>query len=294
MTSASTMKEGEDPAAKAHGESVLILSLHYAPEITGNAPLVTELARQLAARGFSMRVVAGTPHYRLPEVPAAYRGRLYLREMLDGVSITRCFAFPARHSPGSKIANFISFLATSLPASLVGPKPDWVLVVSPPFLLGLVGAAVKFLRGAKLAYNAQDLFPRAYVIGGMLREGWLARALAAVQRWVYRRADVVTTLAPAMVEELAAEGIPRSKLRMIPNFADEETLRPLPRDNEFSRQHALTGKFVVLYAGNIGTLHGAELLVPVAKQLEAYPDILVLVVGDGTARPLLERSAAAA
>lgn len=256
--------------------------------------LQASVIRQLAARGFSVRVVAGTPHYRLPEVPAAYRGRLYMREMFDGVSITRCFAFRARKSPRSKIANFLSFLATSLPASLGGPKPDWVLVVSPPFLLGLVGAAVKFLRGAKLAYNAQDIFPRAYVTGGMLREGWLERVLAGVQRWIYRRADVVTTIAPAMVEELAGEGVPLFKLRMIPNFADEEALRPLPRDNEFSRQHALTDRFVVLYAGNIGTLHGAELLVPVAKQLESYPDIQVLVVGDGTARPLLERAAATA
>ena len=274
--------------------NLLVLSLHYAPEITGNAPLVTELTRELAARGFSVRVVAGTPHYRLPEVPAAYRGRLYVREVLDGVGVTRCFAFRARKSPGSKIANFLSFLATSLPASLVGPKPDWVLVVSPPLLLGVVGALVKFLRGAKLVYNAQDIFPRAYVMGGMLREGWPKRALAGVQRWIYRRADAVITLAPAMVEELAAEGVPRSKLRLIPNFADEEALRPLARDNEFSRQHGLTDRFVVLYAGNIGTLHGAELLAPVAKQLETCPEILVLVVGDGTARPLLEKSVAAA
>ncbi|MGH9803746.1 MAG: glycosyltransferase family 4 protein, partial [Candidatus Acidiferrales bacterium] len=294
MTPATSRKAEGNPAATARGGRVLILSVYYAPEITGNAPLVTELARGLAARGLSVRVVAGTPHYRLAEVPTPYRRRLYLREMVDGVEATRCFAVPARNSPASKILNYASFLITSLPACLAGPKPDWVLVITPPFLLGMAGAAVKFVRGAKLAYNAQDIFPRAYVAGEMLRKGWLVRVLAGVQRWVYRRADVVTTITPAMADELAADGVSRARLRVIPNFADEEALRPLPRDNDFSRQHALTGKFVVLYAGNIGTLHGAEVLAPVAKHLEAHPDILVLVVGEGTARAQLEQAVAAA
>jgi colanic acid biosynthesis glycosyl transferase WcaI len=294
MSHSATNHQEAALSTESSGPRVLILSLHYAPEITGNAPLVTELARGLAARGFLVRVVAGTPHYRLPEVPATYRGRLYLHEQSEGVTVTRCFAFRARHSAASKVLNYVSFLVTSLPVSLAGPKPDWVLVISPPFLLGLAGAAVKFLRGAKLAYNAQDIFPGAYVAGGMLREGWVVRLLGGVQRWVYRRADMVTTIGPALAEELAGEGVPRHKLRVIPNFADEQAVRPLPRDNEFSRQRGLAGKFVVLYAGNIGTLHGAEVLVPVAKQLAAYPDILVLVVGDGTARPRLEQAAAAA
>ena len=81
---------------------------------------------------------------------------------------------------------------------------------------------------------------------------------------------------------------------MIPNFADEEAVRPLERENTFSQQHHLDGRFVVLCAGNIGTLQGTEILVPMAKQLEAHPDILILVVGDGTERPRLEKAAAAA
>jgi len=60
-------------------------------------------------------------------------------------------------------------------ASLAGPKPDWILVVSPPILPGLVGAVVKAVRGSKMAYNAQDIFPHAYVRGGSVDEGRLVR-----------------------------------------------------------------------------------------------------------------------
>lgn len=53
------MKSGEAVAAPAGPvrANVLVLSLYYAPELTGNASLVTELTRQLAARGLAVRVV---------------------------------------------------------------------------------------------------------------------------------------------------------------------------------------------------------------------------------------------
>ena len=191
------------PASRSR-VNLLVLSLHYSPEITGNAALMTELTRQLAARGLAVRVVAGTPHYRLAAVPPEYRRRLYVYEVRDGVQVTRCFAIPARNNRTSKIANYLTFLATCLPACLAGPKPDWILVVSPPFLLGLVGAVVKLLRGSKLMYNAQDLFPHAYVTGGTVQQPWLVHLMAGLQRWIYRWADMVTTIAPALVDQLAA------------------------------------------------------------------------------------------
>ena len=141
---------------------VLVLSLYYSPEITANAPIVTELARMLAADGFEVQVVAGTPHYRLPEVPARYRRRLYVRKVLDGVAVTRCYAYPKSDGVLPKLLNYSSFLLTATPACLLAPRADVVLVVSPPFLLGFVGALVRWFRGSRLVYNAQDLFPEGY------------------------------------------------------------------------------------------------------------------------------------
>ncbi len=279
------------PPATPRKTKVLVLSLYYAPEITANAPIVTELTRRLAARGFEVQVVAGTPHYRLPQVPARYRRRLYVREILDGVAVTRCYAYPRSDGVLPKLLNYTSFLLTATPACLLAPRADVVLAVSPPFLLGLVGALVRLFRGSRVVYNAQDLFPEAYVGAGVLASRLLLRLLDAVQRWVFRLADAITVITPGFQCHLLSKGVSAERIHVIPNFADHGFVQPGPRDNPFSRQHNLVDKFVVLAAGNIGFSHGTQVLVPVAQRLEAEPNVVVLVVGEGSERHGLLRAA---
>lgn len=279
------------PPATPRKIRVLVLSLYYAPEITANAPIVTELTRRLAAHGFEVRVVAGTPHYRLPEVPARYRRRLYVREILDGVAVTRCYAYPKSDGVLPKLLNYGSFLLTATPACLLAPQVDVVLVVSPPFLLGLVGALVRLFRGGRIVYNAQDLFPEVYVGAGVLTSRPLIRLLDAVQRWVFRLADAITVITPGFQRTLLSKGVPAEKVHVIPNFADHELVQPGARDNPFSRRHNLLDKFVVLAAGNIGFSHSSQVLVPLARRLEAEPNVVILVVGEGSERRRLVRAA---
>ena len=47
-------------------------------------------------------------------------------------------------------------------------------------------------------------------------------------------------------------------------------------------------KFVVLYAGTIGLISGAEVMVEAAKRLESFADILFVLVGDGYAKDRVE------
>ena len=42
---------------------LLIVSLNYAPELTGIAPYSTGVAEHLAAFGYDVSVIAGMPHY---------------------------------------------------------------------------------------------------------------------------------------------------------------------------------------------------------------------------------------
>jgi colanic acid biosynthesis glycosyl transferase WcaI len=287
------MSVARSPAA-CRNIRVLVLSLYYAPEITGNAPIVTELARMLAADGFTVQVVAGTPHYRLPEVPARYRRRLYVREVLDGVAVTRCYAYPKSDGVLPKLLNYSSCLLTATPACLLAPRADVILVVSPPFLLGLIGALVRLFRGSRVVYNAQDLFPEGYAGARVAPSGLFIRLVDLLQRWVFRLADAITVITPGFQRNLLSKGVPAQKIQVIPNFADHELVQPGPRDNPFARQHNLLNKFVVLSAGNIGFTRGTEVLVAAAKRLESCSDIIILVVGAGSERARLVRAAEAA
>ena len=87
--------------------------------------------------------------------------------------------------------------------------------------------------------------------------------------------------------------MPEEKISIIPNFVDTEFIRPLPKVNDFSRRHGLADKFVISHAGNIGYVYDLETMLDAAALLRSEKDILFLIVGDGVAKPGLERKAKA-
>ena len=84
-----------------------------------------------------------------------------------------------------------------------------------------------------------------------------------------------------MADNIVGKGVPATKVSVIPNFIDTEKITPLNQDNLFSRKFDLVGKFVVMYAGNIGIPHGVEVLVEAAEKLKMQPKVLFCFVGRG-------------
>ena len=64
---------------------VLIVGMHYSPELTGNAPYTAGLAEHLAARGDLVTVLAGLPHYPGWRIAHGTRRALWARETRNGV-----------------------------------------------------------------------------------------------------------------------------------------------------------------------------------------------------------------
>jgi colanic acid biosynthesis glycosyl transferase WcaI len=270
---------------------LLILSIQYAPEFTSNAIVITGLAQQLAARGHPVTVLAGTPHYQLPRVPPGYWWRPFRREIREGVKVIRCWAFPKSEGKVAKFLNYASFTLTSLVAGLLTQRPEAVLIVSPPFWLGFNALLLRALRRCAVVYNAQDLFPEAYLASQEIRAGWLTRAMGRLMSRIYRSCDRITVITESFGEAIAARGIDRGKVITIPNFVDTSAVTPLPRANSFRRRHALDDRYVVMYAGNIGYTHGTELLVDAAEKLASIPDLVFLVIGGGSKQADLVRLA---
>jgi glycosyltransferase involved in cell wall biosynthesis len=59
------------------------------------------------------------------------------------------------------------------------------------------------------------------------------------------------------------------------------------------RSLAWDGRFVVMHAGNVGLAQHLHVLVEAAENLRGHSEILFVVVGDGAARPGLERKVVA-
>jgi len=72
---------------------ILLIGLNYLPESTSIGPYTADLAEYLCARGHQVRVVTGFPMAPQWRVWDGYRGRLFQRETINGVSVLRTWLY---------------------------------------------------------------------------------------------------------------------------------------------------------------------------------------------------------
>jgi colanic acid biosynthesis glycosyl transferase WcaI len=174
--------------------------------------------------------------------------------------------------------------------------------MSPPLTLGPAGWAVARSRRVPFVFNIQDVFPDVAVELGMLTNAKAIAAASWLERTTYQRADAVTVLSDELAANVrrkvtagttGAEAERQSaKVHVIPNFVDTTAVAPAERDNAYRAEHGLTGKTVVMYAGNVGFSQSLELLLGVARRTVERTDVAYVINGGGSARAGLEEAAA--
>jgi glycosyltransferase involved in cell wall biosynthesis len=122
-------------------------------------------------------------------------------------------------------------------------------------------------------------------MGIIRRNGLIERFLRRLSGRSMQEAECVITLGEHMKETLLAHlpGPAGVSVEVIPNWADIEAIRPIPRaENPFALEHGLLGKFVVMYSGNFGATHDVESIVDAAEVLTKLPDLRFVLIGTGT------------
>lgn len=270
---------------------ILIYSYNYHPEPIGIAPLMTELAEGLAAKGHQVRVVTAMPNYPERTIYPQYRGRLYATEQRNGVTIQRCFVLtsPQRGLVGRLLLES-SFITLSLWPALRGWRPDVILNTSPSLPACLPVAILKTLFQCPSVLNLQDILPEAAIQTGLLRNPWAIRLFELLESFAYRSATRISVIAQGFRDSLLAKGVPDTKMVPISNWVDVDFIAPRPQaSSEFRHRHQLQDKFVVLYAGNIAETQGVRTAIRAAQALAAYPDIRMVIVGEGRQLAVLNR-----
>jgi colanic acid biosynthesis glycosyl transferase WcaI len=172
-----------------------------------------------------------------------------------------------------------------------GGSVDGVLAMSPPLTLGLAGRAIAARRRAPLIFNVQDVYPDVAVELGVLVNPRVIALARRLERICYERADAVTVLSEDLKENVLVKARSDTRVQVIPNFVDTSTITPREADNAYRREFGLTGKRVVMYAGNVGLSQSLDLIVDAAAALAYEEDLVFVINGGGAARPALERKA---
>ncbi|MGH2757179.1 MAG: glycosyltransferase family 4 protein [Actinomycetota bacterium] len=270
-----------------------VLTPHFAPDVAPTGAVVTRIVEELAVRGHRIEVYTSLPWYRGHRIESGYEGRLTRREDLPWGSVTRIHPFPAPDKRALVLrgAAFGAFTTLVTAIASRGGDLDGVLAVSPPLPLGFAGARVAKARRAPFVFNIQDVFPDVVIELGFLKNPLLIAAARRLERYCYRRADAITVLSEELRENVVAKVDDSAKVRVIPNFVDTDVIAPTERDNAYRAEFGLTGKKVVMYAGNVGLSQPVDLLLDAATALAYEPDLVFVINGAGARRAELERRA---
>lgn len=266
---------------------------HYADPPDGLATRSYDLARRLVQAGHPTTIfVSNFSHYRFAPMRTIPRGRLWWREDIDGVCMIWLRTTPYRRNNWRRVLNMLSFSALAIVAGLrQRPRPDVVIGVSVHPIAAIVAYYVAKLRGARFFFEETDLWPQTLIDMGRIRADSLsARFLRAIERFLYRRAERIIEFMPYSGEYVESLGVSRDKVLWIPHGVELDRYRELA-----PYTGAVNGRFRVMFLGGFVESNAVDTIIDAAAVLKARGrnDIAFLLVGSGTERESLMRSAQA-
>jgi glycosyltransferase involved in cell wall biosynthesis len=251
---------------------LLVLNQYYWPGVEATAHLLSQLCEALAD-DFEITVVTGHLHGH-DELPD--------EEERNGVRIVRVrsTAFE-RTQLHRRAANYVSYLGDSIATALRGPRPDLVLCMTDPPIVGDIGLVVARRFDVPLLVISQDVFPEIAVRLKRLENPLLVGALRGLVGLYLRRADRIVAIGETMKQRLEEKGAPAERIAVIPNWVDTTAVEPRPHDNPWAVKNKLARRFVVMHSGNVGHAQDLDTLVRSATFLRDLDDVRIVVVGFG-------------
>jgi colanic acid biosynthesis glycosyl transferase WcaI len=267
----------------------LVLTQYFFPEVGATQARLDAVCTELVRAGHKVEVVTAMPHHPTGHIAPSHRGRFYVREERNGVTIHRVWLYAANGSGVRRILNYLSFMVTSLAGLFRAKRPDYLFVDSPPLALAVPARFASLMWRCPLIFNVADLWPDSARDLGVMSDGVVLRVAGLLERWIYRRATRVTAVTEGIRTALLQEkNVPANKVLFLPNGVNTRVIRPLPPDEELRKQLGLTRKRVVLYAGNHGYAGALDQLLDAAKELTQHERIHFLLVGDGPQKTQLQ------
>jgi glycosyltransferase involved in cell wall biosynthesis len=199
--------------------NLLILN-HYAtdPSSVGGTRH-HELATRLIARGWDVTIVASSVNHFTGRDRCSGHEKARI-EMIDGVRFVWVRTTPYK---GNGVRRVLGMLVYAWRASSRGvlsqcPNPDVVIGSSVHPLAAVAAARVAHRWGVPFVFEVRDLWPETLIAFGAITErSMVAKALRALEAWLYNRAVRIIVLLPNAGEYIARYGTDPTKVCWIPN-----------------------------------------------------------------------------
>lgn len=278
--------------------NILVIMLNWYPYEGPLMPIYGTIFKDLMDKGHKITIVCSFPHFRKGRSKTwdEYRGKLFEVTQWEKAKLIRSYVFAPvfdQDKPGLvyRALNFISFnISCMISAIFAGGKADILFAPSsPPLTNAMCAWIVSLFKRCPVVYNVQDMYPDMAIKMGILKNRYIARLLIILEKISYRLSDKILTVSGSMSDMVKKKVRLPQKVTCIGNFIDTDFIKPGPKTNEFSKKFGLDGRFVVMYAGNIGIPHGVEVLLDTAELMRNESDIFFCFVGRGENRDNVRR-----
>lgn len=272
---------------------ILYISQHFPPETGAAQARAYDMAKNLVKLGNDVTVITGFPNYPTGIIPKKYRGKLFDKEAIDNIKVIRTFLIPdTKSSTLRRLANYLSFMISSIIGGFSFKKYDIVYATSPQLFVGVSGLIFSKLHRAKFVFEVRDLWVDFAEALNQIKNKNILKLGRRLERYLYNKADLIITVTNGYKEHLIKQEIDKDKIEVVTNGVDVDFYKPSNRNVEELRdKYNLKDKFVILFAGNIGAAQGLDAVLDAAKKLEDYNDIVFMFVGEGVEKEKLMEKA---
>ena len=251
-----------------------------------------ELARNLAARGHRISIIASPVSYLTGKVENWNPGGVNLQTEESNITILRTYTYSALHrSFFHRVISFASFMFSSFFAGLRVKNVDLVWGTSPPIFQSFTAWMLARLKRLPFLLEIRDLWPAFAIEIGVLKNPLLIRMSLWLEKFLYRNADIVMVNSPGFIQHVTEKG--GKKIVLLPNGADPDMFEPEEKGLGFRSRNGLEGKFIVIYAGAHGMSNDLEVVLEAARLLRSEKEIKIVLVGDGKEKNALVQKAKA-
>lgn len=245
--------------------------------------LVQELADATAARGHEVHVLTGYPNWPVGKPMAPYSAWRPVSERMGGVTVHR---IPFLASPNGPLwRRMLDFKSFELSVRIFGrslERPDVIHVHVPPNEDALATAALAEYFACPFVLHVQDVQPDGAIKIGSLKSQLAIAILRRQETSVYERAAHVLALGVEMRTRILRKGVAATKVSLLPNWINAQAIVPMDRMNPLRAEWGIPeDRFVALYAGTFGRVHGTSQLIDAAEQLRMDTKLMFLLVGQG-------------
>ncbi len=271
-------------------KKILIHSIVFSPDGVSTAYLYNDIAIGFKNAGFEVVVLTTTPHYNVIDSELEKQKLrkeafgLYYKSQFEGIDVF--------HVPQKKFKSFalraIGFIYWHFISFFIGiflRNINIIISPSPPLTIGLISWFIAKIKGAKVIYNVQEIYPDLLINQGSLKSKFLLSLLKRLEQFVYNKSNAVVTIDQVFYNTIVNRFAKKDKLSIIPNFVDTTIYNPLKAKSINIDKNIFidNGELKLMYAGNIGHAQDWKPLISIAKKMLGKP-VSFWIIGEGVVK----------